>query len=153
MKAVPYPAPNFALPNSEGKIISLSDFAGKWLVVYFYPKDDTPVCTVEACSIRDAHDELTNINAHVVGISADDSKSHQSFAANHNLSFNLLSDENHQTIRDYGAWGKKMFGREGILRQTFIIDPNGKVVKVYGRVKSLGHGAQIVEDIKNLQKA
>lgn len=147
----PYQAPDFSLHNQDGTIVQLKDFAGNWLVLYFYPKDDTPGCTMEACSLRDARDELTELGAEVVGISKDDAASHEKFKTKFNLHFNLLSDPEGKTIEAYGAWGKKMFGREGILRKTFIINPEGQVVKVYGRVTPLGHGEKVVADLKLLQ--
>ena len=149
----PYPAPDFTLPNSEGQDVSLADFAGQWLVVYFYPKDDTPGCTVEACSFRDARDDLAQHGAHVVGISRDDADSHDKFKAKFNLNFDLLSDVDGKVIEAYGAWGKKMFGREGIQRKTFIINPEGQVVKVYGSVTPVGHGEQGGAELKKLQVA
>lgn len=151
MKQPPYDAPNFTLNDQDGNAVSLADFAGKWLVLYFYPKDDTPGCTVEACSLRDAHTDITALGAHVVGISKDDAPSHAKFRAKHSLNFSLLSDPSGKTIEDYGCWGKKMFGKEGILRRTFIINPEGTVVKVYGRVTPVGHGEQIVAELKKLQ--
>ncbi len=149
MKQPPYDAPDFSLPNQDGATISLKDFAGKWLVLYFYPKDDTPGCTVEACSMRDARDDLAELGAHVVGVSKDDATSHEKFKAKHNLNFDLVSDSTGGVTEAYGAWGKKMFGKEGIQRKTFIINPDGQVVKVYGRVTPLGHGEQVVEEIKS----
>lgn len=151
MNQVPYPAPDFSLPNANGQTISLSDFAGKWLVVYFYPKDDTPGCTIEACSIRDAHTELTAAGIHVVGISKDSIQSHSKFATKHALNFDVLSDPDGTTIEAYGAWGKKMFGKEGIQRKTFVINPSGQVEKVYGRVTPSGHGERLLADIGILQ--
>lgn len=151
MKNLPYDAPDFSLQNQSGKTVSLTDFAGSWLVVYFYPKDNTPGCTVEACSIRDAHQGLSDQNIHVVGISKDSTKSHEAFAKKHNLSFDLLSDPDGSTIEAYGAWGKKMFGKLGIQRKTYIIDPSGQVVKVYGRVTPATHGEQLLKDIQQMQ--
>ena len=148
---VPYKAPHFSLNDSDGQLHSLSDYIGKWLVVYFYPKDDTPGCTTQACSLRDARDELAELGAEVVGISMDDASSHEKFKAKHTLNFTLLSDPDKKVIESYGAWGKKMFGREGILRKTFIIDPQGLVQKVYGRATPLGHGNSVVESLKKLQ--
>lgn len=148
---VPYDAPNFELTGSDGQVHHLTDYRGKWLVIYFYPKDDTPGCTAEACSIRDEEKNLLNMGVTVMGISADDETSHRKFIAKHNLNFVLLSDPDKKAIQAYGAWGKKMFGREGILRKTFIIDPAGKVVKVYGRAQTAGHGAQLINDIKLLR--
>jgi len=152
MKEVPYPAPDFSLPESvTGEQRDLSDYKGKWLVLYFYPKDDTPGCTTEACSIRDARDNLTDLGAEVVGISKDEPADHEKFKTKYNLNFELLSDTDGEVINSYGAWGKKMFGKEGILRKTFIIDPTGMVRKVYGRVTPLGHGEQVVDELKKLQ--
>lgn len=151
MKPTPYPAPDFSLQSPDGVRHTLKDFAGEWLVLYFYPKDDTPGCTVEACSLRDARDDLAELGAEVIGISKDDASSHDKFKAKHSLNFTLLSDPEGTTIEAYGAWGKKMFGKEGIQRKTFIIDPNGAVVKVYGRVTPLGHGEQVVAELKQLQ--
>lgn len=147
MQQPPYPAPDFIAFDSEGNSRSLADFAGKWLVLYFYPKDDTPGCTSEACSLRDARDEIVACGAEVVGVSRDDANSHQRFKAKHTLNFTLLSDPEHTMMDAYGAWGKKMFGQEGVLRKTFIINPTGTVVKVYGRVTPLGHGEQIVAEL------
>ena len=153
MKQPPYPAPDFSLTESvTGATKQLSDYAGKWLVLYFYPKDDTPGCTTEACSLRDARDELTALDAEVVGISMDEPSLHEKFKTKYNLHFDLLSDPDKTAIEAYGAWGKKMFGREGILRKTFLIDPQGIVQKVYGRVTPLGHGEQVIEELRELQK-
>ncbi len=151
-QAIPYTAPNFALIDQAGKERTLADYRGKWLVLYFYPKDDTPGCTTEACSLRDVATELDAIEAEVVGISADDAKSHEKFITKHHLNFTLLSDPEKKVIEAYGAWGKKMFGKEGILRKTFLINPNGQVVKIYGRVTPLGHGDQVIDELRRLQK-
>ncbi len=150
MKQTPYPAPDFSLTDEEGKAHSLADYKGKWLVLYFYPKDDTPGCTTEACSLRDARDDIAALGAEIVGISSDNPSSHEKFKAKYTLNFTLLSDPEKVVINTYGAWGKKMFGKEGILRKTFIIDPRGAVRKVYGRVTPLGHGEQVVEELKRL---
>jgi peroxiredoxin Q/BCP len=151
MQATPYKAPHFSLPDSNNTQHSLKDYAGSWLVLYFYPKDDTPGCTVEACSLRDARDDIIALGADVVGISKDTPVSHDKFKAKHTLNFTLLSDPEGKTIEAYGAWGKKMFGKEGILRKTFIINPDGQVVKVFGRVTPLGHGEQVATVLKELQ--
>jgi len=153
MNQVPYEAPDFALPDTDGKVRSLKDYAGKWVVLYFYPKDDTPGCTVEACSLRDARDTLADMGAEIIGISKDDANSHEKFKAKHSLNFTLLSDAEGKVIGAYGAWGKKMFGNEGILRKTFLIDPKGIVQKVYGKVTPLGHGDQVIEELKRLISA
>ncbi len=144
-------APDFSLNDQDDNQRTLKDFAGKWLVLYFYPKDDTPGCTVEACSLRDANDNLIKAGAFVVGISRDDEDSHRKFKAKHQLNFTLLSDPTKKTIVAYGSWGKKMFGKEGILRKTFIINPKGEIVKTYGRVTPLGHGQKVLKDMTELQ--
>jgi thioredoxin-dependent peroxiredoxin len=151
MKQTPYPAPSFTLFDADDTPHSLSDYSGKWVVLYFYPKDDTPGCTVEACSLRDARDDIAALGAEIVGVSQDDAAAHEKFKAKHTLNFTLLSDPEREVIDAYGAWGKKMFGKEGILRRTFIINPDGIVVKAYGRVTPLGHGEQIVAELKALQ--
>lgn len=152
MREVPYPAPSFRLPDINGQEHSLEDYAGRWIILYFYPKDDTPGCTTEACSLRDARDTLAEMGAEIIGISKDDANSHEKFKAKYALNFTLLTDADKQAIEAYGAWGKKMFGKEGILRKTFIISPEGQVVKAYGRVTPLGHGDQIIADLKTLQQ-
>lgn len=153
MQQPPYTAPDFSLPDETGKRYTLNDFHGQWLVLYFYPKDDTPGCTTEACSLRDARDDLAAMGAQIVGISKDEASAHEKFKAKHSLNFTLLSDPEGETIEAYGAWGPKMFGKLGILRKTFIIDPNGQVVKVYGRVTPQGHGDQVIAELKKLQTA
>ena len=145
-------APSFTLKDAQGKTHQLSDYAGQYLVLYFYPKDDTPGCTTEACSLRDARDALADMGAEIIGISKDDANSHEKFRAKYALNFSLLTDPEGKAIEAYGAWGKKMYGREGILRKTFIIDPDGQVVKVYGRVTPMGHGEQVIEELKRLQE-
>lgn len=151
MMKPPYIAPDFTLHDQEGRDWSLVEYRGKWVVLYFYPKDDTPGCTVEACSLRDARDELAEMGAEVVGVSKDTADSHELFKAKHSLNFTLLSDPDAHVINLYGAWGMKQFGKEGILRKTFIINPEGMVVKAYGRVTPLGHGEQVIAELKNLQ--
>ncbi len=151
MRQPPYDAPAFTLPDETGTPHSLADYAGKWVVLYFYPQDETPGCTTEACSLRDARDDIAALDAEVVGVSRDDASSHEKFKAHHMLNFTLLSDLDHAVMDAYGAWGKKMFGVEGVLRKTFIINPQGVVVKVYGRVTPMGHGGQVVADLKKLQ--
>jgi peroxiredoxin Q/BCP len=150
-RPTPYEAPDFTLKDSDGNQRSLAGYRGKWLVLYFYPKDETPGCTTEACSLRDARDDIVALGAEIVGISRDDAGSHEKFKAKHTLNFTLLSDPDHEVMDAYGAWGKKMFGKEGVLRKTFIINPDGQVVKAYGRVTPLGHGEQIIADIRALQ--
>ena len=151
MKQPPYPAPGFSLLDEAGSLHTLADYKGKWLVLYFYPKDDTPGCTIEACSLRDARDEIASLGAEVLGVSRDDAASHERFKAKHTLNFTLMSDPDKKVIEAYGAWGKKMFGQEGALRKTFIINPEGMVVRAYGRVTPLGHGEQIIAELKRLK--
>lgn len=153
MNKVPYSAPEFSLTDSEGVTHALSEYRGKWVIVYFYPKDDTPGCTTEACSFRDARDTLAEMGAEIIGISKDEPSSHEKFKQKHSLNFTLLTDSDGSVLEAYGAWGPKMFGKEGILRKTFIINPQGEVVKVYGRVTPLGHGEAVIEELKRLQEA
>jgi len=148
----PYAAPDFTLPDVSRNSHSLGDYKGKWIVLYFYPKDDTPGCTTQACSLRDARDTLAEMGAEIIGISKDDANSHEKFKAKYSLNFTLLTDLEGEVIEKYGAWGKKMYGREGILRKTFIINPEGQVMKVYGRVTPMGHGEQVIDELKKLQE-
>lgn len=148
-------APDFSLPDQDGTIRSLGDYAGKWLVLYFYPKDDTPGCTTEACTFRDERDAIAEFgHAEVVGVSKDSVKSHKKFADKHHLDFTLLSDPEHKTIEAYDSWKlKKFMGREylGTNRDTFIINPDGLVAKEYRGVDPKTHAAQIIADLKELQ--
>ena len=124
------PAPDFELPSDGGQAVKLSDFRGKRVVLYFYPKDDTPGCTTQACGFRDAYPQIEEQNAVVLGISPDGVKSHQKFKTKYNLPFMLLADEDHAVAEAYGVWGKKtMAGREymGIIRSHFVVDANGKL--------------------------
>ncbi len=151
MRQPPYNAPDFTLMDSTDEERSLTDYRGKWLVLYFYPKDDTPGCTTQACSLRDVRDDIAELGAEIVGVSKDDASLHEKFKVKHSLNFTLLTDPDGMIIDAYGAWGKKMFGKEGILRKTFIIDPDGIVQKVFGRATPLGHGEQVLEELKRLQ--
>lgn len=148
----PYAAPDFSLIDSTGARRELADFSGDWLVLYFYPQDDTPGCTIEACSLRDSRDELAQLGATVVGVSRDNPSSHERFKQKHSLNFMLLCDPDVTAHKAYGAWGKKMFGQEGVLRKTFLIDPTGVVRKVYGRVNVIDHGSRVVSDLRALQE-
>ena len=141
---------SFELKDQEGKLHRLADYKGQWVVIYFYPKDETPGCTIEACSIRDVNDDLKALGVVVFGISKDDQDSHKKFSNKHKLNFTILSDPNGEVIESFGAWGKKQFGMEGILRKTFIINPDGEIAKEYKKVTPLGHGQKILEDIKEL---
>lgn len=148
------PAPDFFLPDQDGVLRSLQDYAGKWLVLYFYPKDNTSGCTTEACSFRDERDAISEFGeATIVGISQDSVTSHQKFIEKHHLNFTLLSDTEHETIQAYDSWKKKkMMGHEymGIERNTFIINPSGMIVKQYKKVDPKLHAAQIIADLKKL---
>ena len=150
-------APDFSLPDQNGKTWSLADFAGKWLVLYFYPKDDTPGCTTEACSFRDEREVIAQMgNAEVVGISKDSVASHKKFMDKYRLNFTLLSDPEHNVIQAYGSWQpKKFMGREyiGTQRDTFIISPDGMIAKEYRGVDPKSHAVQIIADLKTLQAA
>ena len=140
-------APDFTLPNGEGKPVSLSDFKGKKVVLYFYPKDDTSGCTKEACSFQENLGVLKKRGAVVLGVSADSPTSHQKFAAKYDLSFPLISDEQKELITKYGVWKEKsMYGRKymGIERTTFIIGENGKITHIFPKVKVDGHTEEIL---------
>ncbi len=146
-------APYFATQDQNNKTQSLTNYLDKWIVLYFYPKDMTPGCTVEACSFRDSLERLTAKGAVVLGVSADSVKRHAKFAETERLSFPLLADEDKKICEAYGAIGKKKFmGREyvGILRNTYLIDPKGIVVKVYENVKPAGHVEEIINDLEKL---
>ncbi len=142
-------APHFSGKDQDGKPVSLSDFRGKKLILYFYPKDNTPGCTTEACNLRDNHSDLTGKGYEVLGVSADSSTSHQKFIGKFSLPFRLLADEDKSVIKAYGAWGeKKMYGKayEGILRKTFVISGEGIIEKIIDKVKINEHSRQIFED-------
>ena len=146
-------APHFSLEDQNGKLHTLNDYLGKWLVVYFYPKDGTPGCTVEACSFRDGRDMLKALGAEIVGISKDSVKSHDKFVNKHSLNFTLLSDQTTDTIQAFGSWKQKKFmGREymGISRDTYIINPEGKIVKKYEGVNPIKHFEEVYKDLKEL---
>ena len=149
-------APNFQLPDQDGVERSLADYAGKWVVLYFYPKDDTPGCTTEACSFRDEREAIAEFgNAEVVGISKDSVASHKKFTDKYHLNFTLLSDPEHQVIEAYGSWKPlKFMGKEymGTQRNTFIISPDGMIAEEYIGVNPKEHAAQIIADLKSLQK-
>jgi thioredoxin-dependent peroxiredoxin len=139
-------APAFNAKNQDGKMISLNDFNGKKLVLYFYPKDDTPGCTAEACSLRDNYDQLIKSGYAVLGVSKDSEKSHRKFIDKHKLPFDLLSDEDGAVCEAFGVWGlKKFMGKEymGISRTTFVIDEKGNIAEVIEKVDTKNHAAQI----------
>jgi len=146
------PAPAFTLTDGEGKRVSLADFAGKNVILYFYPKDDTPGCTKEACGFRDAWKELARSGTVVLGVSADGAASHQKFAAKYKLPFPLLSDPERKVMTKYGAYGEKvMYGKKttGVIRSTVWIGPDGKVKKQWARVaKAAEHPDQVLEALR-----
>jgi thioredoxin-dependent peroxiredoxin len=148
-------APDFSLIDQDGIVHSLKDYAGKWVVLYFYPKDNTSGCTTEACSFRDEREAIAEFGgAEVIGVSKDSVASHKKFADKHGLNFTLLSDPDHTTIEAYGAWGtRKFMGREyqGTLRNTYILDPKGEIAKKYEEVDPKAHAAEIIKDLRDLQ--
>jgi peroxiredoxin Q/BCP len=144
--------PAFSLKDQTGTLRSAADYQGKWLVIYFYPKDDTPGCTTEACSFRDTYADFAANDLTVIGISKDSPGSHKKFAEKYHLPFTLLSDPTKEVIAQFGALGpKKFMGKEymGILRTTFLINPKGKVSKVYENVTPANHAEQIINDFKS----
>jgi len=145
-------APNFEMEIEEGKKISLSDYKGKKLVLYFYPKDDTSGCTKEACGFRDNMEDITKTGTDVLGVSPDDLKSHDKFKAKYDLNFNLASDPDHSVAEAYGAWGEKnMYGRKymGIIRSTFLIDEKGRIAETWYKVRVSGHVEEVIKTIQN----
>ncbi|MFC2130638.1 thioredoxin-dependent thiol peroxidase [Bacteroidota bacterium] len=148
-------APAFTAEIEGGSKISLKDFIGKWVVLYFYPKDNTPGCTNEACSFRDSMDVLTKMNTEVIGVSPDSVKSHDKFREKFNLNFHLLSDPEKKICGKYDVIAEKnMFGKKvkGVIRSTFLIDPAGNVRQVFSKVKVAGHTEEVMEALKTLQK-
>lgn len=144
-------APDFTLLGDDGNEYSLASFKGKDILVYFYPKDDTPGCTTEACEIRDNYKEMEKLGLVVLGISPDNTKSHNKFKEKYKLPFRLLSDTDHKVCELYGVWAKKKFmGREymGVLRSSFLIDKKGVIKKIYHEVKPKEHAKEVIEDVK-----
>jgi peroxiredoxin Q/BCP len=146
-------APDFTLPSSQGGEVSLKSLRGKPVVLYFYPKDDTPGCTREACAFRDSQAALKKRGAVVLGLSGDSLQSHERFKAKYKLNFPLLADTDKAVAKKYGAWGEKvMYGKKvvGMIRSTFVIDPEGVVRKVFPRVRVDGHAEQVLEALSDL---
>ncbi len=140
-------APLFTLADQDGNNVSLSDFRGQKVVLYFYPKDNTPGCTREACSIRDNMPDFSRLNVKIFGVSRDSGESHRKFIEKQNLNFTLLSDPEHKVMEEYGAWGEKtLYGKKsmGVIRSTFVINEDGVIEKVYKKVNTATHG----EDLK-----
>lgn len=146
-------APEFSLPDQNGKIHTLKEYAGKWVLIYFYPKDDTPGCTLEACSMRDNWDQFTTAGVVVLGVSADSIAKHEKFSKKYKLPFTILADEDKTVVKAYGVYGEKKFmGRAytGIFRNSFLISPKGKIAKIYEKVKPTAHATEVLIDVKNL---
>ncbi len=150
------PAPAFSLPDQDGRTVRLDDLRGGWVVLYFYPKDDTPGCTTEACEFTDRVADFSGMGATVLGCSPDSRDSHRRFADTHNLKIRLLSDPDHHVMEAYGAWGeKKLYGKTsvGVIRSTVIIDPDGRVAHRWKRANAKGHAAKVRERLDTLRSA
>lgn len=144
-------APDFTLESDSGDTVSLAQLRGKPVVLYFYPRDDTPGCTTEACEFGDAWADVQRTGAVVLGVSPDTARSHQKFKSKFRLPFPLLADPDHKVAERYGAWGERsMYGRkfQGILRTTFVIGPDGRIRRVFERVKPKGHAAEVLESLR-----
>lgn len=144
------PAPDFTLPDAEGNLVTLSKLKGKRIVLYFYPRDNTPGCIKEACGFRDVYEDYQSQDVLILGISADDTKSHTKFATKYSLPFPLLCDSEGQVGTLYDSYGlKKFMGKEfmGVMRNTFVISPEGAIEKIYKKVKPEGHASQILQDL------
>lgn len=144
-------APDFTLPDQHGDMHTLSAYRGKWALVYFYPKDDTPGCTIEACAIRDQFKDFKSINATVLGVSTDSVESHRKFADAYHLPFTLLADPHKEVVGRYGVFGeKKLYGKMymGTTRASFLINPLGVIAKVYQKVKPETHAAEVIADLR-----
>jgi thioredoxin-dependent peroxiredoxin len=149
-------APAFSLLNQDSKKVSLKDLHGRWVVLYFYPKDDTPGCTTEACEFTTNWDKFQKLSARVIGVSPDSPESHQKFIAKFNLRIDLLSDPDHAVLDKYGAWGEKNnYGKisEGVLRTTVLIDPKGQIAHYWPKVKAAGHAEAVAEKLAELHAA
>lgn len=145
---------DFELNDQDGKLVRLSDFGKKMKLIYFYPKDDTPGCTTEACSLRDNYHRLEALGVQIVGISKDSVESHKKFSQKYKLNFPILSDPEHKVIEAYGAWGmKKFMGKEfeGIIRKSFLLDGENNIVKAYDKVNPLTHAGEIIDDLEKLK--
>ena len=148
-------APSFRLKDQNGKEHSLSDYKGKLVLLYFYPKDDTPGCTIEACNVRDNFDEFKKYNVTVLGVSIDTTTSHTKFAEKFKLPFTLLADDVKELVKTYDVWGEKNYmGRDymGTLRTSFLIDKDGKIAKIYEGVNPKRHIAEVLKDLKKMAK-
>ncbi len=149
-------APDFTLPDQDGQPRRLADYRGRWVVLYFYPKDDTPGCTTEACEFTAALSEFADLDAVVLGCSPDPPESHRAFADKHGLAITLLSDPGHEVMQRYGAWGEKtLYGKKrlGVIRTTVLIDPEGHVAHRWSHVRAAGHAAAVRERLAQLRAA
>jgi peroxiredoxin Q/BCP len=145
-------APDFTLKDQHGNTHSMKDYRGQWVLIYFYPKDDTPGCTKEACSFRDSFETFKSKGVQVLGVSRDNIKSHKKFAEKFNLNFPLLADETKEVHKAFGAWTERGFmGRPGTLRNSYLINPRGEIVKEYTKVKPELHVAEIIADLESFQ--
>lgn len=145
-------APAIKAVDQSGELITLEEYRGKKIVLYFYPKDNTPGCTAESCDLRDNYSQFIEKGFDVIGVSADSEKSHQKFISKYNLPFRLISDEDKKVLKDYNAWGeKKMYGKSymGVLRKTYIIDEKGYVEKIIEKVKTKEHSRQIFSELSH----
>lgn len=147
-------APDFTLPDQDGIKHKLSNYLGKWVLIYFYPKDDTPGCTTEACTLQDNLPKFGKMSAQIFGISVDNVASHKKFADKYKLKFTLLADEEKKVVEQYGVWQEKsMYGRKyvGTVRTSFLINPEGKIVKIYEKVKPADHASEVLQDLKEFK--
>jgi peroxiredoxin Q/BCP len=147
------PAPDFTLPDELGKTHKLSDYRGKTVVLYFYPADDTPGCTAEACDLRDDYHKYQNAGAVILGVSPDDEASHEKFKKKYKLPFTLLADKDHKICELYGVWGEKsMFGKKyyGVIRSTFVIDAEGKIGSVFEKVKAKENNEKVLDALNEM---
>lgn len=148
-------APDFTLPDQEGNKHKLSDYKGQWVLIYFYPKDDTPGCTTEACTLRDNFPSFKKLKIKVIGVSVDAVASHKKFADKYKLPFTLLADEDKKVVEKYGVWQEKsMYGRKymGTVRNSYLVNPLGKIVKIYEKVKPAVHAEEVLADMKEFSK-
>ncbi|MGH1397545.1 MAG: thioredoxin-dependent thiol peroxidase [Trichormus sp.] len=146
-------APDFSIPDHQGTLVNLKDLNGAWVIIYFYPKDDTPGCTTEATDFTALHEQFSKLGAKILGVSPDSGKAHCKFIAKHNLSITLLSDPEHQMIESYGAWRlKKFMGKEymGVARSTFLISPEQKIAYTWSNVKAKGHAQAVLNKLQEL---
>jgi thioredoxin-dependent peroxiredoxin len=148
-------SPDFTADSSQGTPLTLSDLRGRWVVLYFYPKDDTPGCTKQACAFRDTHAKLSGKNVVVVGCSPDDLRSHDKFISKYDLPFVLISDQSREIASTYGVWKEKnMYGKriKGIERTTFLINPDGEIAKIWSRVRVDGHIDEIIDELQMIAR-